>query len=96
MKGNYYMKKKLILFLLIFLTIPFYFGCEKIYISSDDIKLKDSVLVFRMNENSWDKDSKKVILEITDDEGIKLFNSLIDNATKVEGLLDMAPPSYIA
>ena len=84
------------LFFIIFLTIPFYFGCENIYKSPDDIKLKDSVLVFRMNENSWNKDSKKAILEITDDEGIELFNNLIDNATKVEGVLDMAPPSYIA
>ena len=90
------MKKKLMLFFIIFLTIPFYFGCENIYKSPDDIKLKDSVLVFRMSEISWDKDSKKAILEITDDEGIELFNNLIDNATKVEGVLDMAPPSYIA
>ena len=90
------MKKKFILFLLIFLTIPFYFGCEKIHKSQDDIKLKDSVLVFIMDENSWDKDSNKTILEITDKEGIELFNKLINNATKLEGLIDMAPPSYLA
>ena len=87
------MKKKLILFLLFILTIPFNFGCEK---SPKDIKLKDSVSIFRMNEDTWQKDSKKTILEIKDDEGIKLFNNLIDNATKVEGIVNMAPPSYIA
>ena len=87
------MKKKLMLFFIIFLTIPFYFGCENIYKSPDDIKLKDSVLVFRMNENSWNKDSKKAILEITDDEGIELFNNLIDNATKVENYQTISTPN---
>ena len=53
------MKKKLILFLLFILTIPFNFGCEK---SPKDIKLKDSVSIFRMNEDTWQKDSKKTIL----------------------------------
>lgn len=87
------MKKKFILALILILTIPFNLGCEK---SPNDIKLKESVLVFRMNENSWDKDSNKAVLKIRDDEGINLFNNLIDNATKVEGVLDMAVPSYIA
>ncbi|MGL5752215.1 MAG: hypothetical protein ACRCXT_16900 [Paraclostridium sp.] len=71
-------------------------GCKNVDNSPNVIKSKESILIFRINEDSWDKDSKNPILKITDEEGIELFENLIDNATKVDGLLDMAPPSYIA
>lgn len=84
------MKNKLILCLISIVVMLMSFGC-----SNANSKNIDRALIFKMNSTTWEKENDTPILEIKDKKGLELFDNLINNANKIEGVLDIAAPSYI-
>lgn len=90
------LKRYFLLICSILLLLPQLVACksEKVEV----IKKNDSitkVAIFLSADDIGKKSSEIPILVIEDENGTKLFLNLIDNAIKMEGILNIVAPKYI-
>ncbi|MDZ4957400.1 hypothetical protein GNF51_16835, partial [Clostridium perfringens] len=91
------MKKYILLLCSMFLIVSQLVSCASIGKSlNEKNKSINKIFIFASAETIGKKLNDTPILVINDTDGIKLFSNLIDNAVKIDGILDMATPKYIA
>jgi uncharacterized lipoprotein YehR (DUF1307 family) len=63
----------------------------------EEVKLDmKKVSLYKSSDIMGTKESDTPFLVIENEDGLKLFSELIDNAKKMDGILDMTTPPYIA